>query len=221
MNDIQLIMGDCLEAMKDIPDGSVDCVVTDPPYGMSFQSNYRKEKHRKIENDDSLEWLDTFFDQCYRKMKEDTHIYSFCSFHHIDKFKVSMQRFFDVKNILIWQKNNTGMGDLEGDYAPKYEMILFGAKGRRTLNGSRDPNIVPCYKTGNKLHPTQKPEELMVYLIEKSSTAGDTILDPFMGSGTTGVACVQTGRKFIGIEKDKKYFEIAKKRIEGAQLPLF
>ena len=71
-----------------------------------------------------------------------------------------------------------------------------------------------------RFHPTQKPVGLMTWIIEKYTEEGQTICDPFMGSGTTGVACIQTGRNFIGIEKDEKYFEIAKKRIEGAQLPL-
>jgi site-specific DNA-methyltransferase (adenine-specific) len=70
------------------------------------------------------------------------------------------------------------------------------------------------------LHPTEKPIDLLVYLIEKVTQPGDTVFDPFMGSGTTGVACVQTGRNFVGIEQDAKYFEIAKQRIETAQLPL-
>lgn len=187
---------------------------------MSFQSNFRQKKYEPILNDTSLEWLDGYFSICCRLLKEGTHIYSFCSFHHIDKFKQSMEKFFELKNILIWQKNNTGMGDLEGDYAPQYEMILFGSKGRRTMNGSRDSNILPCYRTGNKLHPTQKPVELMAYLIEKSSNEGDTVLDPFMGSGTTALASLQTHRKCIGIEKDAGYFKIAQDRIAGAQLSL-
>lgn len=113
------------------------------------------------------------------------------------------------------------MGDLEGDYAPQYEMILFGAKGRRLLNGSRDSNIVPCYRTGNKIHPTQKPVELMSYFIEKSSDRGEVVLDPFMGSGTTPLAALQVGRRYVGIEKDGEYYRVAYERIANAQLGLF
>lgn len=75
-------------------------------------------------------------------------------------------------------------------------------------------------RTGNKIHPTQKPEDLIEYLIEKSTDKGDTILDTFMGSGTTGVACYNTGRDFIGIEKDKGYFDLAKERIDNAMAQL-
>lgn len=218
IENITLINGDCLVELQKIPSESVDLVVTDPPYGMSFQSNFRQKQYERIENDDSLEWLDGFFDECHRTMKANTHIYSFCSFHHVDRFKQSMARLFEVKNILIWEKNNTGMGDLEGDYAPQYEMILFGSKGRRTLNGNRDSNILPCYRTGNKLHPTQKPLELISYLIGKSSEVGQVVLDPFLGSGTTALAALQNGRGCIGIEKDEGYFRTAKDRVEGAQL---
>ena len=221
MENITLINGDCLQELPKLDNESVDLVVTDHPYGMSFQSNRRKVRYSPIENDDSLDWLDELFAQCYRVLRPDTHIYCFCSFHQVDRFKQSMERQFTVKNILIWQKNNVSMGDLEGDYAPQYEMILFGAKGRRLLYGSRDSNILPCYRTGNKLHPTQKPLELMSYFIEKSSDRGQMVLDPFLGSGTTALAALQMGRKCVGIEKDTGYYTVATERVSGAQLGLF
>ena len=199
--------------MKNIPSGSVDMVLTDPPYGMSFQSNYRIEKHEKIKNDSSLIWLDDFIDEAYRVSKENSAHYFFCSFHHIDKFKQAIQKKFKIKNILVWEKNNTSMGDLKGDFAPKVEFIIFAQKGRVLINGKRDPNIFKFNKTGNKLHPTQKPVDLCEYLISKFSDESKIILDPFMGSGTTGVACKNLNRSFIGIEKDDKYFEIARGRI--------
>lgn len=213
---MQLIHGDCLEKMRDIPDGSVDMVLTDPPYGMSFQSNHRINKHDKIANDNSLIWLDEFAAEIHRVMKDNTAGYVFCSFHHVDKFKQALEKNFKIKNILVWEKNNTSMGDLKADFAPKYEMIIFIQKGRRLINGRRDPNIMRFNRTGNKLHPTQKPVDLIEYLIEKFSDKDDTVLDPFMGSGSTGVACVNTSRDFIGIELDQGYFEIAKKRIADA-----
>ena len=109
------------------------------------------------------------------------------------------------------------MGDLKGDFAPKVEFILFLHKGRRLINGKRDPNILKFARTGNVNHPTEKPVDLCEYLISKFSESGDVILDPFMGSGTTGVACINTGRDFLGIELDKEYFEIASNRIKEAQ----
>jgi len=210
---VHLMFGDCLERMKEIPDGSVDMILTDPPYGMDFQSNHRKEKHNKIANDVGLDWLEDFARACYRIAKNDSAHYVFCSFHKIDVFKQAFERLFKLKNILIWEKNNTSMGDLKADFAPKYEMCLFLQKGRREIVGKRDPNIFKFAKTGNTLHPTQKPVDMLEYLIGKFSDQGETVLDPFMGSGSTGVAAMQTNRKFIGIELDPGYFATACQRI--------
>ncbi len=212
---MRLLNEDCLVAMdRLIAEGvKVDAIITDPPYGMSFQSNYRKEKHNEIANDSSLEWVDDFIDKCYELSNDNTAHYMFSSFHNIDIFKQSIERRFKLKNILVWEKNNTSMGDLKGDFAPKVEFVLFFHKGRRLINGKRDPNIFKFARTGNNLHPTEKPIDMMEYLISKFTDEGQVVLDPFMGSGTTGVACKNLGRDFIGIELDKTYFNIAKERI--------
>jgi len=210
----QVWCGDCLELMKEMPDKSIDLIVTDPPFGMTFRSNYRQIKYAKIENDDNLDWLPQVAKELYRVAKENSHSYIFCSFHNIDIFK---QKFagggWRVKNILIWYKNNTGMGDLEGDYAPQYEMILFITKGNKKLSGGRDSNILRAKKTGNNLHPTEKPEDLIAYLISKSSEVNNLIFDPFMGSWTTARACMDLGRNFIGAELSPEYCEIGKNRL--------
>lgn len=216
----QLKQGDCLELMKNIPDGSVDLVLTDPPYGMAFKSNYRKEKYNEIKNDKTLEWLEKYVGECFRILKDNTAVYFFCSWHNVDAFKQAIERKFKIKNILIWEKNNTSMGDLKGSYAPKYEMIIFAHKGRKQLNGFRYADIIKAKRTGNKLHPTEKPVDLLELFIKNSSDENEVIFDGFMGSGSTGVACVNTKRKFIGFEIDEKYFEIAKQRIEDAVFSL-
>lgn len=202
--------------MKFIPDGSISMILTDPPYGMDFQSNYRIDKYSKIRNDKDLSWLNDWTDEMFRVAKDDTAHYVFCSFHNVDKFKQALEVKFKVKNMLVWEKNNTSMGDLKADFAPKYEMIIFLQKGRRFINGRRDPNILKFNRTGNKLHPTQKPVDLLEYLITKFSDKGAIVLDPFMGSGSTGVAAKNLNRDFIGIELDENYFNIAKERIENA-----
>lgn len=213
----QLYQGDCLALMKEMPDKSVDLVITDPPYGINFVSNYRQHTYDKIENDDKLSWLDEFVDECFRVLKDNTAIYCFCSWHKIDVFKQAFQRKFKIKNIIVWEKNNTSMGDLKGSYAPKHEFCLFAHKGRRLLNGFRFPDVIKAKRTGNKYHPTEKPVDLTELFVNASSNEQEIILDPFMGSGSTGVACVNTGRNFIGMEIDGGYFEIAKKRIEEAE----
>lgn len=211
------MQGDCLEMMKEIPDGSVDMVLTDPPYGMSFQSHRRKEVYNKIKNDQSLEWLGLFFDECFRVMKNNTAIYCFCSWHNIETFKTEFDKRFKLKNVIVWVKNNHGSGDLKASYAPRHEFVLYGHKGRRTFEEKRYDDVMFFDKTGNKNHPTEKPVDLLALFARNSTKQGECILDPFMGSGSTGVACVNTGRDFIGIELDDGYFEISKQRIADAQ----
>jgi len=204
---------DCLEGLKKLEDNSIDLIVTDPPYGMDFQSNYRKEKHIKIENDKDLSWLPTFLNQCNRVLKDNSHFYMCSSFHNLDYFMQEVKKIFELKNILVWVKNNTSMGDLEGDYAPQYEFILFIQKGRKKLNGTRKSNVLKYSRTGNKYHPTEKPLELIRFLLRNSSSKDDVVLDPFMGSGTTAVACKELDRKFIGYELEEEHFLTSEKRL--------
>ena len=214
---MKLLNGDCLELMKDIPSGSVDLILTDPPYGMDFQSHFRKEMYSKIGNDKVLDWLEKYVDECFRILKDNTAVYFFCSWHNVDIFKQTIEKKFKIKNILIWEKNNTSMGDLKGSYAPKYEMIIFAHKGRKLLNGFRYADVIKANRTGNKLHPTEKPVDLLELFIKNSSDENEIVFDGFMGSGSCGVACINTNRNFIGIELDKGYFDIAEKRINEAQ----
>ena len=109
------------------------------------------------------------------------------------------------------------MGDLFGDYAPKYEMIIFCSNGKKKLNGSRDSNILKYNRTNNEFHPTQKPIKILRYLIEKSTEENELILDTFAGSFSTAFAAYDSKRKFIGYELDKEYFEAATKRLKYHQ----
>ena len=133
---------DCLNGIKRIDDKSIDLVLTDIPYGMDFQSSRRKEKHLKIQNDIDVNWFPDWIKEIDRVSKDDAHLYIFCSHHKVDFFKSEIEKFRKVKNILIWEKNNHGSGDLLGDYAPKYEMVLFCSIGAKTLNGGREANII-------------------------------------------------------------------------------
>jgi len=209
------------EAITQVSDKSIDLVVTDPPYGMKFQSNYRKVQHKSIQNDDNLDWLESWVIELKRVCKDEAHLYIFCSWHNIDLFKEKVGAYFNVKNILIWEKNNTGMGDLEGDYAPKYEMILFCSNGSKKLNGGRDANILKAKRTGNENHPTEKPVNLIRYLIEKSSNKGDLVLDTFAGSFSTAQACKEIGRDFICFEIEPEYCRTAKNLLNGVSVSLF
>lgn len=210
-----LLHGDCLELIKNMPDSSVDLILADPPYGMEFRSNFREEKYEKISGDDKFFLTHDLMVELNRVLKANSHIYIFCSFHLIDKFKQAIEQFFEFKNILIWEKNNTSMGDLFGDYAPKYEMIIYGQKGKRNLNMGRHENIVRFDRTGNEFHPTEKPVKLCEFLIKKSTQIGDNVLDFTMGSGSTGIAAKNLDREFVGMEINENFFNIAKKRIES------
>ena len=218
----QIIQGDCLEVMKTFPDKCVDLVLTDPPYGMDYQSSWRTDKYDKIDGDISLEWLPIFLSEAFRVMKDNTHIYLFCNDYAISDFRRELEKAgFTPKRALVWIKNNHTSGDLEGDYANKTEFIIWAHKGRRKLNGNRDTNVIHEKRQATEYHPTQKPVDLMRYLIEKSTTDSDTILDPFLGSGTTAVACKQLKRNFIGIEISKDYCNIAQKRLDTTTKNLF
>lgn len=205
---------DCINLLSNIKDKTIDLVLTDPPYGMEFQSGHRKVKHEKIQNDDNLEWLPNWCKEIKRVVKEDSHLYIFCSWHKVDIFKQELEKYFKIKNILIWEKNNTGMGDLYGDYAPKYEMCIFINNGKE-LNNGRDANIIKAQRTNNELHPTQKPVNLMEYFIEKSTKENDLVLDTFGGSFSTAVACHNTNIRFVGSEISSEYYEKAIQRIKN------
>lgn len=218
-----IINADCMDVLKQLPDKCVDLVLTDPPYGMNFKSNHRTKKFNKIESDNNLNWLPQWVNEINRIKKDDSHLYIFCSWHNVDVFKQEIEKYFPVKNILIWLKNNIGMGDLANDYAPQYELILYCNPNKKSLNGSRDSTIIKYSRTNNEFHPTQKPVDLISYLIKKSSKENDLVLDCFSGSGTTAVACHKLGRHFICVEKDPDYWAASVKRLdeERRQMTIF
>lgn len=206
--------GDCLELMKNIPDGSVDLILTDPPYGIDLtpQRENGKFKNTKVANDDTLEWLEGYVDELYRVSKNVVCL--FCGWQHIDKFKVAIEKRFMVKNILIWNKDWFGMGN---NYRPNYEMIILACKTNFTTPSKNKSNILTYRRLSpQKLtHSCEKPVNLLKDLITELSNEKDVILDSFMGSGSTCVACKTTNRRYIGIELDDKYFDIACERLRS------
>jgi len=219
--------GDCLDIMKDIPDESIDLVVTDPPYGIDFSSNYRKQSDLKstkgILNDglENINFLEGVATELFRVLRVDSHLYWFTRWDKVDEQKPMLRKMgFNVKNNIIWVKNNWSMGDLKGAYAGQYECILFCHKGSHELNEvngrKRHSDILKYDRVSSNalLHSHEKPIALIDFLIRKSSKENDTVLDPFLGSGTTAVAAHNTNRNFIGIELDEGYCTIANKRIK-------
>ena len=216
MKKFELWHGDCLELMKNIPDGSVDLVLTDPPYGIDFQSNFRKNKFNKIENDIAVNA--EFLDECKRVLKDTGAFYCFTRWDVYPSWIEQIRKRFKVKNCIVWFKRGGGLGDLKKGYIYNHEFIIYCAEKNHRLNGKRRNDVFEFAKDAPStyVHPTQKPISLLKEIIERSSNEGGVVLDCFMGSGSTGVACVNTNRRFIGIELDEDYFNIAKKRIEEA-----
>lgn len=222
----RILHGDALKLMAEMPSESVDLVVTDPPYGMGYRSNMRPKHERfaAIENDATFdpEWQLAWMKECYRVLKPDTHFYAFCSDHHIGRFRdTAAEAGFTVRRTLVWHKGGGGMGDLSGDYAHETEFVVFGHKGRRDLGGGRISNVfaVPKVRPREMRHPTEKPVGIVRTLVQKSSNPGDVVLDPFAGSGTTGQAAREEGRRFVLIERDPAYLDTINARL--AQRGLF
>ena len=211
-----LYNGDCLEVMRQIPDKSVDLVVTDPPYGIKYQSNQRTrtEKFDLLKNDDNDIRFDAY-SEFARILKDDSVCIIFASWKNVAFDFIELKKHFDIKNMIIWYKPGGGMGDLKHTLLTDYEIAIVCHKGKATIRGKREGCVWECAKVNpNKMvHPTEKPISLFERLICKWSDENDIILDPFMGSGTAGVACVNTNRKFIGVELDERYFKIAQDRI--------
>lgn len=212
----KIIFGDCLQELPKLKDNSIDCVIIDPPYGIGFQSNYRNEKLDKIKNDNgrAFNLLDKSLELAKTKMKKDSHIYIFTSWKVLDRVKPIVEKHFNLKNCIIWQKNNWTAGDLEGNYAEVYELILFATQGKRKLQCDKRPlNIISCDITNNKYHPTEKPIDLIKELINNSTQEKDLILDFFAGAGATLLAAKEKARKWIGIESKKEFVDVIHKRM--------
>lgn len=221
VNDGNVVNGDCIAEMEKLADASVDCVITDPPYGINYVSNFRvvdSEVVKAVNNDDLQSALKLWERACEilsRKMKPDSHIYIFTSWKVYPQFAEITARYFKIKNCLIWEKNNWSMGDLDGNYAEQYEMAIFATKGNRKLNGGRDTNILHYDRVanGSLLHSCEKPVDMLRFLISKSSNPGELVIDPFAGSGSTLVACKREGRAYWGCELDSENYKIALGRL--------
>jgi len=204
MVDIDLRLGDCLEILPTLETGSVDAVITDPPYGLGT---------RTTEGGTNKNSLTRFKEDMRLKRWDD---------------ETPPKKLFDLlrsvgKHQIIWGGNYFELPPSRG-YLVWDKMTYLPSMSRVELAWT-NADIPAKYiminsNNSNRVHPTQKPVSLMKWCIELFTNPTDTILDPFMGSGTTGVACVQTGRNFIGIEIEEKYFNIAEKRIAEAQLQI-
>jgi site-specific DNA-methyltransferase (adenine-specific) len=214
----RIYLGNCLDVLETLADESVDCIITDPPYGINYLSRSHSLPLTKIANDgeEAYELLDKALAIARYKLKPDRHLYIFTNWQAFESMAPIVRKYFTLKGALAWIKNNRTRGDLKGNYGYQYEMVLYAHKGRRYLFGKRDSDVLHFDKVPTQLmqHPTEKPVKLLEYLIAKSTAEGETVLDMFMGSGSTCVAAKRLHREYIGIELEKEWFEVATKRLE-------
>jgi site-specific DNA-methyltransferase (adenine-specific) len=234
----ELIHGDCLIEMKKIPDDSIDCFISDVPYkltqggvtgkisakitgvALNFKNKNTKNGNGNFKHNDIKfsDWLPDIF----RVLKDKSHCYVMVNDRNLQELlNEATKSKFKLLNVLVWNKNNAMPNHW---YMKNAEFIVMLRKGgAKYINNQGTKQIIQVNNVRNKQHPTEKPIDLMKILIENSTNENDIVLDPFMGSGSTGVACVNTNRNFIGIEMDDNYFKIASERIKNhtAQTKLF
>lgn len=243
---INLQKGDCLELMKDIPDNSVDLILCDLPYGTTackwdsvIDFNALWSAYKRIAKDRSAIVLTASQPFTSALVMSNIEMFKYAwvweKSRPTDFPNANNKPMKKHEDILVFSKGTTANGsDRKMPYFPQ-GLIESNRKVKRTSRGGfqgERPNQVDEYVSkhtnfpntilkvpseGKTVHPTQKPVALMEYLIRTYTSEGATVLDNCMGSGTTGVACVNTGRNFIGIEKEREYFKIARRRIREAQ----
>jgi len=206
-----IINGNAIEALKGIEAGSVDLVITDPPYLV----NYKDSKGRTIRNDTNADEVLPAFDEAYRVLKQDSLAISFAGWTALDKFSTAwINAGFRIIGHIVWTKDYASN---KGQTAYHHESAYVLAKGRPKLPAQAFPDVQKWVYSGNRFHPTEKSVENIAPLIRAFSKPGDIVLDPFLGSGTTAVAAALTGRGYIGIELEQKYTDLANRRLEGVK----
>lgn len=197
IGDCRLILGNSRDVAESL---SWDSIASDPPFGMAFRSNHRAERHDAIVDDDTT---DALLWACSLPARHSKYI--FCRWDNVWEIP-------RPKSLITWVKNNWSMGDLNHEHARQTEVCAFYAGEEHFFPDGRPSDVVDCRRTGNNYHPTEKPVDLMAAIVRWTN---GTVFDPFMGSGSTGVACVREGRPFVGVEIDPKHFSTACRRIEA------
>jgi site-specific DNA-methyltransferase (adenine-specific) len=208
----QIILGDCIQVMKRISKNSIDLIITDPPYGDNVAYGWNNKKIRNNEHPLINCYAIIEF---YRILKKNSSVYLFTNWKHYPFLTEFILRYtkFKIRHLVVWRKHNFGLG---WAFRHQYELVLILEKGKPKYHLTDFSDVQTCSHINHneENHPHQKPVDLIIKMIKHSSKEGDLILDPFCGSGSVCVACQQTNRKWIGIELDKKYVEMARKRIK-------
>ena len=237
---MNLINADYKEVMKDIPDKSVDCMITDPPYLISRKTNFATMGNRagtvamnfggteegwdtKATQGSIEELLEPLFAECPRILKENSNVVVFNAWENLGTIAGLMREYhITPKRCLLLKKGNPAPFNMKVMFVNDIELAVWGVFNSKdkptkwTFNNENKMRgcVFETSVQANDLHETQKDPKVIIDLTQLLSNKGDTVLDCFMGSGTQGIACKYLDRKFIGIEKDNIYFERAKNRIE-------
>lgn len=218
--------GDARDVLADIPKESVELILTDPPYGVEWRSNTRKESFSQLVGDgahvEHRQAVAQVLTQCVRIVGQNRHLYVFGPTDILDGQKVS-----EVVE-LIWDKGTLGSGDVTSAWGPQHERISFcvskfrhaGKVGQSFLpTRLRKGSILRFTRpTGRSVrHPSEKPVPLLAELIESSTRRGDLVVDPFAGTGSTGVAAILSGRRTLLVEKDPQWIPIIVERMKQAE----
>lgn len=228
MSQIQLLNKDCIEGMKTIVDNSIDLIVTDPPYNISRETNFHTMKGRRGSTMDFGEWdkdfnLCEFIKELPRVLKENSNVVIFNSWENLESLANLMRaNNIVVKRCLVLNKSNPAPFNRDRLFVNDVEFALWGvynSKNKPTKwifnrQEKYEKCVINTTVQSRKYHPTMKDINVVEKLLMILSNKGDTILDPFSGSGTTAIACINNNRNFIGFELDKDYYDISLDRIE-------
>ena len=227
--DYTIVNGDCLNYLGQIPDNSIDLILTDPPYNIAqYSTGNINLPGRSALNNDLAAWdlipVDPFdlLPDFKRIIKPDGNIFVFTSYNLIGKWHEAFDSEFDTFQFFIWHKTNPAPKIFKNGFLNSCEMIAcMWNKGHKwNFSNQRDmhnffesPICMRPERLSEPKHPAQKPVKLLEHIISVASNEGDVVFDPFMGVGSTGVAALKSKRRFIGIEIEKNYFDAAEKRI--------
>ena len=219
----KIYKSDCLEFLRAQPECSIDLIATDPAYsGMNNKLKFGKGRIvGKYQNQNNDKWFEEFKDdpdnfieflkECYRVLKEDRHIYIMFDSFSLLTLAPLIREVFDVKNIIVWDKVNIGMGHY---FRRRHELIVFASKGKRKLTSRAIPDIWAHKRITRAAYPTQKPVEIFDEMVKASTEQGFRVCDPFLGSGSAAIAALKNGCNFIGSDISSKACSMSSKRIK-------
>ncbi len=230
MDKYKIALADSREYIKTIPDQSIDLILTDPPYNLSpYSTGNMKFTWRKEINNDLAHWDNVDFnpsewvEEFKRILKPTGNIFAFTSYNLLGKWHEVFDPEFDTFQFMVWHKTNPAPKIRRAGFLNSCELIVcvwnkghkwnFG-KQSEMHNFIETPICMGNERVKNPVHPTQKPVKVLKHVIKLASNKGDLIFDPFMGVGSTGVAALELGREFLGVDIDKGYHEAAKERLE-------